>query len=156
MKKLVILILSLTFSLSLAACGELSEDIKYGRDKVMSGIDSGASKVESGINSAADDLKDGASSIIDDASELMDGSSNNSNGNSNLSDDAKITKDEAKKTAFGDAGVKESEVSALKVELDRDGNTLKYEVDFYHAGTEYEYDIDASTGKIISKDTDQN
>lgn len=142
MKKLIVMILSLAFALSLTACGELSEDIKYGRDKVMS-------EVESGVDSAADNLKDGANSIMDGASSIVDDAKS-------LVDGTKITKDEAKQTAFRDAGVKESEVTALKAKLDRDGNTLKYEVDFRHGNTEYEYDIDASTGKIISKDTDQN
>lgn len=69
MKKLLVLILSLSFATSLCAC-ELAEDIKYGRGDGMY-----SSQSDNG-NSAADDLKDGASSLMDDASSILDGASN--------------------------------------------------------------------------------
>ena len=141
MKKLIVLILSLSFAMSLCAC-ELAEDIKYGRDKVMSGI-------ESGVDSATEGLKDGATSLKDGASSLMDGASS-------LMDGTKVSKDEAKQAAIKDAGFKESEVSGVRVELDREDGTAKYEVDFYKDGVEYNYDIDAQTGQILSKDADHD
>ena len=57
-----------------------------------------------------------------------------------------ITADKAREIAFTYAGVKESSATKIKTELD-DG---KYEVEFVCAGTEYEVEIDAVSGKITS------
>ncbi len=67
---------------------------------------------------------------------------------------AQISKNEAKKIALKDAGLSESELSAIRVKLDTDDGVQQYEVEFYADGKEYDYDIDAKTGKIRSKDTD--
>lgn len=61
----------------------------------------------------------------------------------------KITKEEAKSIAFKDAGVKESDVYDLDVELDFDGGVSHYDIDFEKGGKEYEYVIDAQSGKIL-------
>lgn len=72
------------------------------------------------------------------------------------SDSAYIGKEKAKKIAFNDAGVSSSKVTNLEVELDADDGRLVYEVDFKSNGTEYEYEINAKTGKIIDKDTEKD
>src|SRR5699024_10988296 len=51
-----------------------------------------------------------------------------------------------------DAGLSEEEMGRTRIELDYDDGILKYEVEFYADGTEYDYEIDASTGKILAKD----
>ena len=68
----------------------------------------------------------------------------------------KIGKKKAKKIALKDAGLKKSEVSYLNVSLDYedDYRTDIYEVEFQKDRTEYSYDIDAYTGKILDKDMD--
>jgi uncharacterized membrane protein YkoI len=63
---------------------------------------------------------------------------------------AKITKDEAKKIAFKDAGVKENEIYDFEIELDRDNGVLHYDISFEKDGKDYDYEINAKTGKIIS------
>ena len=62
-----------------------------------------------------------------------------------------ITVEDAKVDAFAHAGVKEKDVVLKKAALDRDDDMgiVKYEVDFYAADTEFEYDIEAATGEII-------
>ena len=40
----------------------------------------------------------------------------------------------------------------LKANLDWDDGRMKYEVEFYSGTTEYDYDIDAVTGAILSSD----
>lgn len=63
-----------------------------------------------------------------------------------------ITKAEAKDIALRDAGLSESEVSALRTELEFDDGRFEYEVDFYNNGAEYEYLIQAKDGDIIKRD----
>lgn len=65
-----------------------------------------------------------------------------------------ITKNEAKKIALNHAGLKESEVTALRVELDKDDGITYYDVDFRKGIYEYSYEINAKTGKIIEWDKD--
>ncbi len=79
---------------------------------------------------------------------------NNSAINGNNSASATITADEAKNIALAQAGLSASEVSGLWAELDRDDVRTIYEVEFHSGRTEYNYDIDASTGAVISYDID--
>lgn len=65
-----------------------------------------------------------------------------------------ITEEDAKKIAFADAGVQESDVTGIRVRKEIDDGIEEYEVDFYVGNTEYDYDIDASSGAIRSKDAD--
>ena len=67
-----------------------------------------------------------------------------------------ISKDEAMKAALDDAGLNKSDVSGLYAELDFDHNRFQYEVDFYSDGIEYEYNILAKNGEIISRDIDND
>ena len=72
-----------------------------------------------------------------------------SGSSSSGSSSAKLTKAEAKAIALKHAGLKESEVRELEVELDRDDGTLHYDVDFEKDGYDYDYEIDAGSGKIL-------
>lgn len=65
-----------------------------------------------------------------------------------------LTEEEAKVIALEDAGVTEQEISGIRIKLDQDDGVQEYEVDFYAGNTEYDYDIDAMTGEIRSKDMD--
>ena len=65
-----------------------------------------------------------------------------------------ITKNEAKKIALNHAGLKESDVTMLKVELDKDDGVTYYDVEFRKGIYEYSYEINAKTGKIVEWDKD--
>ncbi|MBR0397289.1 MAG: PepSY domain-containing protein [Eubacterium sp.] len=69
---------------------------------------------------------------------------------------ATITVKEAKKEALTDAGIKKSDAVFKKAALDYDDDTgiTKFEVDFYANDKDYEYDIDASTAKILKSEVD--
>jgi uncharacterized membrane protein YkoI len=62
--------------------------------------------------------------------------------------------DKAKSIALSDAGVKSSEATFTKAKLDKDDGVAVYEIDFYSNGTEYEYEISATSGNIRDKDWD--
>ncbi len=63
-----------------------------------------------------------------------------------------LTEEEAKQIALKDANVKEKDITNIRVKKDiEDGKTI-YEVEFYVQAEEYDYEIDVTTGKIISKD----
>ena len=61
--------------------------------------------------------------------------------------------------ALKHAGLKEKEVTKLKAKLDLDDDDddakpIHYDIEWKHGGMEYEYDIDALTGKILDSDVD--
>ena len=66
----------------------------------------------------------------------------------------KISADKAKKIALGDAKLSEKDVTFVKVELEFENNRLVYDVEFYSGNVEYDYDIDAVSGAIVSSDRD--
>lgn len=68
--------------------------------------------------------------------------------------DEKISEKRAKKIALEHAGFKESDVTRLHVELDYDDGVLRYEIDFHVGNVEYDYDIEAYSGDILSYDKD--
>ena len=67
---------------------------------------------------------------------------------------AAITKDQAKSIALKDAGVAESDTQFIWVKEDYDDGRAVYDVEFFANETEYDYEIDRSTGEIISSDFD--
>ena len=60
-----------------------------------------------------------------------------------------ISVDKAKKIALSHAGLSENEVRFEKVKLDKDDGIYEYEVEFNAGSREYDYSINAKTGKII-------
>ena len=65
-----------------------------------------------------------------------------------------IGKARAKEIALDHAGLTYSDVSFVRVELDWDDGRPQYEVEFYSGSKEYDYEIDAATGKILDVDFD--
>lgn len=66
----------------------------------------------------------------------------------------KITKAKAKSIALKHAGVSASKATFVKAKLDYEDGRRVYEIEFYSGNTEYDYEILASNGKIISYDKD--
>ena len=132
MKKLLILALTLILSLLFTACGRAMNDITSDAESIGDSVISGA-------ENAADRVTDGAESAVKNDEKSM-----------NLM--AGITANDAKDAALSHAGLEESQVSDIDVDLDRDNGKLIYEVDFNSGNTEYDYDINAETGEVISAD----
>lgn len=63
-----------------------------------------------------------------------------------------IGRDAALEAALNDAGVSESDATRLKVSEDRDDGRKVYEIQFDADGKEYDYEIQASDGAIVSSD----
>lgn len=62
----------------------------------------------------------------------------------------------AKEKALAEAGLSESYISHLSVKFDHEHGRAEYEVEFYSGRTEYNYEIDAATGEIISSEIDHD
>ncbi len=62
--------------------------------------------------------------------------------------------EKAKQIALKDAGLSADNVTFIRTHLDFDDGRAEYEVEFYQGTTEYDYDIDAVNGTILSSDFD--
>ena len=60
-----------------------------------------------------------------------------------------IGKEAAIAAALSHAGIERTAIRDLKCELDRENGVMVYEVEFESGIYDYEYDIDATTGKVL-------
>lgn len=67
-----------------------------------------------------------------------------------------VTAQEAKQIALNHAGVAEADTRSMEMETDRDDGRTVYEFSWKVGFTEYEYDIDADTGAILSFSREQD
>ncbi len=71
---------------------------------------------------------------------------------------ADISAQQAKEIALGDAGYKEADVAYIRAGVDYDNGVKEYDVEFLVKGAdaylEFDYEVRAADGKILSKDRD--
>ena len=72
----------------------------------------------------------------------------------NTSSKTRLSQDEALNIALKHAGESRNNVKVKEIDLDRDDGRLVYEIEFYSSNKEYDYEIDAHTGKILEMDFD--
>ena len=88
---------------------------------------------------------------FDHDAEYYNNSSSTSQNNSDY-----IGEEKAKQIALDRAELSESEVVMKKCKLDSDDGRWEYEIEFYAGGYEYEFEIDALNGTILSYDKDRD
>lgn len=66
-----------------------------------------------------------------------------------------IGEDAALQAALKAAGVSEADASRVLISMDRDDGMTLYEVRFDAGGTEYDYEIQASDGQVVSSDLEK-
>ena len=71
------------------------------------------------------------------------------NGNS-----SEITLEQAKEIVLKHASLSSDQVTFVRGEIDFDNGVKKYDIEFYHENREYDYEIDASNGSILSYERD--
>ncbi len=67
-----------------------------------------------------------------------------------------VTKEEAKSVALAHAGLSDTDIRHYRIELDRERKILVYEIEFDAGKFEYEYEVNAETGKIIKAEKELN
>ena len=65
-----------------------------------------------------------------------------------------IDEEQAKAIALKDAGITETDVTFMQVKTDIENGVSVFDIEFIAGDTEYDYEIDAATGEIRSKDRD--
>lgn len=67
---------------------------------------------------------------------------------------ARLTKEEAQAIALEHAGFTAEQVNYLRAEFDMDDRIPQYDIEFHEDRWEYEYEIHAETGTVLSFDRD--
>lgn len=107
-----------------------------------------ASNSVSGTNAASNS----ASKISADSNSASDTNAASSKASSETkSSSGQISLEDAKSAALSDAGVSASEATFTTSKLEHDDGIAAYEMEFYTSTHEYEYEINAANGAIISK-----
>lgn len=69
---------------------------------------------------------------------------------------AYIGAEAAKKAAYAHAKISASAAKSVDVEMDVDDGVMVYDVDFYAAGYEYDYEIHATKGTVLKSEKDRD
>lgn len=154
-KKIILLPMVLACAVSLAGCS--GQNGGQASDTVLSDSDSVATDSSGSVSENDAAVSGGTASGADEAGSNTEETASGSAGeNTPAAADASeyITEDEAKAAALSHAELSESEVTFIKVRLDREDGQQVYDVEFYSGNAEYDYEINASTGEIVSFDYD--
>lgn len=138
-KILVSMITAAFLAVSITACGSSSTD---SQSQTGAASQSGGTVVST--NSASGQTADSSAAVTPSVPTQAAASQSGST--------SEITEDQAKQIAFDHAQVKEEDLTNLKVKKDFDDGVSIYEVDFQAANKQYEYDIKAADGQILSTD----
>ena len=128
------LIMLLVLALSMTACAAA------GREVSMEGP---GERVEEKLEAAEGKIKREIRAMTDPAPE--DGSS---------VPESAITKEEAQRIALEHLGLTEDQVKHLRTDYEIDDGVSRYDVEFRYGDWDYEFEIHAATGKILSFDKD--
>ena len=82
------------------------------------------------------------------------GSSSSSSSGSSSDSSSAITLSEAKSAALSDAGLSSSDVTFTMAKSYNKNGTTVHTIEFYTSSYEYEYEINGSTGEILSKEAE--
>lgn len=138
-KILVPMITAAFLAVSITACGSSSTD---SQSQTWAASQSGGTVVST--NSASGQTADSSAAVTPSVPTQAAASQSGST--------SEITEDQAKQIAFDHAQVKEEDLTNLKVKKDFDDGVSIYEVDFQAANKQYEYDIKAADGQILTTD----
>ena len=160
MKKRYFLLSALmVMGMAVAGCGGQSSGTGTQQSVQTEGEGSNEIQAEAPSTSESDDQTADSQKTENQTGETQGTASDQSQDSQGTTDGAsqtagQITEQQAKETALADAGYTEEDVTGIRVKQDRDDGRDIYEVDFYVQAEEFDYDIDAATGQILSRDYD--
>ena len=138
-KLLIVSLLTVALLLAFTGCSQATaqENLNSAGNMVRSGVDAAEDMVENAVSGTVSTESAGAAVQPTTAAAA-----------------AAVTKEEAEAIALEPAGFTADQVSWLHTEYEEDNGVPQYEVDFHQDRWEYEYEIDAETGAILSYDRD--
>lgn len=142
---------------------EIELDYEYGKMIYEISFDYNGKEFEYEIDAITGDILNNETDIDDvykprgDYVKPSNNQNNNTNNQSSTDTSANyIGLSNAKSIALANAGASASQVRGLEAELDIESGKAMYDVSFEYKGYEYDYEIDAISGRIIKKDVDKD
>lgn len=112
----------------------------------------GTAQMNSATANTAESQNSGTANSAQSDDQSTVGTADQSGTNSGAQD---IGEDAALQAALEAAGIREAEASRVRVSMDRDDGRVVYDVRFDVDQTEYDYEVLASDGQIVSSDVEQ-
>lgn len=112
----------------------------------------GTAQMNSATANTAESQNSGTANSAQSDDQSTVGTADQSGTNSGAQD---IGEDAALQAALEAAGISEAEASRVRVSMDRDDGRVVYDVRFDVDQTEYDYEVLASDGQIVSSDVEQ-
>lgn len=112
----------------------------------------GTAQMNSATANTAESQNSGTANSAQSDDQSTVGTDDQSGTNSGAQD---IGEDAALQAALEAAGISEAEASRVRVSMDRDDGRVVYDVRFDVDQTEYDYEVLASDGQIVSSDVEQ-
>ena len=131
MKRFIIFLLAISVLAAFAGCGQVEDTLENQIDIIEETLEQ---KVKDSVDTLSPSETAGSFTPVDPS--------------------ALISPEEAQNIALEHAGVTADEVTGLHTVMDIDDGRQEYDVEFRVGHLEYEYEIDAATGKILSTDID--
>ena len=153
MKKLLTLLLALVFVFTFASCAKPDNNSDELVSKIIEGLKSEIKEEIKDELNVGNQTNNQSKLESDTQKPAESNTQNNQSGNESK---ALLTRDEVKAIALKQAKLKETDLFDLDIELDREFGAYLYEISFETREFEYEYDIDAQTGKIIKEHKEFN
>ncbi|MCM1048216.1 MAG: PepSY domain-containing protein [Clostridiales bacterium] len=111
-----------------------------------------SNEVNTGENTTTNETSSNESTTANTTTTDENTTTNESTNSSNTAANEKITVNAAKANALAHAGLTSEQVTFTESKLDYDDGRQVYELEFYSGNNEYDYEIDAYTGEVVSYD----
>ena len=154
MKRFTLILILVFTVMSFASCTtgsdvkNVGEDVK---DNVKQGMEATKDKANDVVQSEKKMMNDVKNDVTRATENMADFTSN---ADKNVDRTSFITEEMAKQIAVEKAGINPGDARFIKVDFDKDDNRFVYEIEFVAGNAEYEFDISATDGTVISKETD--
>ena len=141
-KRLSVIVSVLALLLALTGCSAVSTIRKMdaAEDRVEAKLDAAEDKVEAKLDSVAEQLEDALGGTRAAAPKAE---------NSGM-----LSEDQVREIALDHLGFTEDQVTGLRTEYEIDDGVPQFDVSFFQDDWEYEFEIDARDGRILSFDKD--
>lgn len=161
LRMLTMLVLALML-LSACSAATLGSQMDAAGDAVENSVDAAEDAVEDMVdgdaapeNSASGNAASGNAASDNAAPEDTGAPAEDSSAAQTPSpDDAALTREQAEEIALEHAGFTADQVTGMQTEYEIDNGVAQYDVQFHEGNLEYEFEIHAETGEILSFDKD--
>lgn len=148
----IILLLTILFVPILSSCGLRTIDDRL--DAVEDAVEHRLDTVEDIVERPLDMTENALENTLESQAPLRNNAETAPVSTPSVNNVENISKEEAETIALEHAGLTADKVTRLHTEYEIDDRVPMYEVQFYYDHWEYDYDIHAETGEILSFDKD--